>query len=63
MVVLLLVGVVRLGVPDEGVGEVGETVTDGPGIDEAQGFLVAGLAEQALAGPEHDRVDRQPQLR
>src|SRR5580700_4866859 len=62
MVVLLLVEVVLLGVPDEGVGEVGETVTDGPGIDQAHGFLVAGLAEEALAGPEHDRVDRQPQL-
>jgi hypothetical protein len=30
MVVLLLVGVVLLGVLDERVGEVGETVTDGP---------------------------------
>ena len=32
------------------------------GIDEAHGLLVAGLAEEALAGPEHDREDDQPQL-
>jgi len=51
-----------LGVSDELVGKEGEAVTDDLGVDEAQGFLVAGLAEQALAGPEHDRVDEQPQL-
>jgi hypothetical protein len=35
-----------LGVSDELVGEVGEAVTDGPGVDEAHGFLVAGLAPE-----------------
>ena len=57
-------GVVRrpLGVPDHLVGEEGETVTDGLGVDEAHGFLVAGLAEEALARPEYDREDDQPQL-
>ena len=49
-----------LGVPDALVGEEGETVTDGLGADETQGPGVAGRAEQTLAGPEHDRVDRQP---
>ncbi len=53
---------VGLGVSDGLVGEEGEVVTDGLGVDEAHGFLVAGLAEEALAGPEHDRVDHQPQL-
>ena len=47
-----------LGVSDEHVGEEGEAVTDGLGIDEAHRFLVAGLAEEAFAGPEHDWVDR-----
>src|SRR3989440_5701967 len=51
-----------LGLPDELVGEEGEAVTDFLGIDEAHGFLVAGLAKEALAGPEHDREDDQPQL-
>ena len=57
-------GAVRhpLGLPDELVGEEGEAVTDGLGIDEAHGFLVAGLAEESLASPEHDREDDQPQL-
>ena len=57
-------GAVRhpLGLPDELVGEEGEAVTDCLGIDEAHGFLVAGLAEEALASPEHDREDDQPQL-
>ena len=56
-------GAVRpLGVPDGLVGEDGDAVTDGLGVDEAHGFLVAGLAEEALAGPEHDREDLQPQL-
>jgi hypothetical protein len=49
-------------VSDGLVGEVGEVVGDDPDIDEAHGFLVAGLAEEAPAGPEHDRVDHQPQL-
>ena len=50
------------GVSDEFVGEKDQAVTDGLGIDEAHGFFVAGLAEEALACPEHDRVDDQPQL-
>ena len=32
------------------------------GAYETHGFLVACLAEQALAGSEHDRVDFQPQF-
>ena len=48
--------------PDELVGEEDEAVTNGLGIDEAHGLLVAGLAEEALAGPEHDWEDDQPQL-
>ena len=57
-------GAVRrpLGVSDELVGEEDEAVTDGLGIDEAHGLLVAGLAEEALARPEHDWEDDQPQL-
>ena len=51
-----------LGVSDGLVGEVGEVVIDGAGFDQAQGFLVAGFAEEPLAGAEHDRVDHQPQL-
>src|SRR3954451_6108747 len=47
---------------DELVGEKGEAATDRLRIDEAHGLLVAGLAEEALAGPEHDREDDQPQL-
>jgi hypothetical protein len=31
-------------------------------VHEAQRFLVAGLAEEALAGTEHDGKDLQPQL-
>src|SRR3989442_5295247 len=51
-----------LGVSDGLVGEVGDVAIDGLGVDKAHGFLVAGLAEEALAGPEHDREDLQPQL-
>jgi hypothetical protein len=51
-----------LGLADELVGEEDEAVTNGLGIDEAHGLLVAGLAEEALAGPEHDWEDDQPQL-
>src|SRR5215216_2413426 len=51
-----------LGLPDELVCEEDEAVTNGLGIDKAHGFLVAGLAEEALAGPEHDREDDQPQF-
>ena len=52
----------RLGGSDHLVGKEGEAFTEGPGVDEAQGFLVAGLAEEAPTGPEHDREARQPQL-
>jgi hypothetical protein len=48
--------------PDELVGQKDEAVTNGLGIDEAHGLLVAGLAEEALAGPEHDWEDDQPQF-
>jgi hypothetical protein len=49
-----------LGVPDGLVGEEGEAVTDGPGTHQPHRFLVTGLAEEALTGPEHDREDDQP---
>src|SRR5580704_13455567 len=49
-------------VSDGLVGEEDDVVTKYPGVDEAHGFLVAGLAEEALTGPEHDREDLQPQL-
>ena len=57
-------GAVRrpLGLPDELVGEEDEAVTNGLGIDEAHGLLVAGLAEETLARPEHDWEDDQSQL-
>jgi hypothetical protein len=51
-----------LGVSDGLVGEDGQAVTDGAGVDEAHVFLAAGLAEEALANTEHERVDHQPQL-
>jgi hypothetical protein len=51
-----------LGLPDELVGEEDEALTNGLGIDEAHGLLVADVAEEALAGPEHDREEDQPQL-
>jgi hypothetical protein len=51
-----------LGLPDELVGEKDEAVTNGLGIDEAHGLLVARLAEEALAGPEHDWEDDHPQF-
>ena len=49
-----------LGLADDLVGEEGEAVTDGPGVQEAHALLVAGLLEEALAGPERDWVDHQP---
>src|SRR5689334_1305121 len=53
----------RLGVvSDDLVRDVGEAITECLAVEEAQGLLVAGLAEEALAGPEHDREDLQPQL-
>src|SRR6478672_10898855 len=48
--------------PDELVGEEGEAVTNRPGIDQAHRLPLAGLAEQALALPEDDGEDDQPQL-
>src|SRR5437667_4610028 len=51
-----------LGVPDRLVGEVGDAALEGLSVEEAHGFLVAGLGEQALAGPGGDREDLQPQL-
>src|SRR5438045_2408045 len=51
-----------LGLADDLVGEVGQPVTDGPGVEEAYGFLVARLAEEPLAGPQDDGVDHQPEL-
>ena len=51
-----------LGVPGGLVGEVGDAALDGLGPEEAEGFLAAGLAEEALAGPERDREQFQPQL-
>src|SRR5215469_10723698 len=47
-----------LGVPDDRVGEVDEAVPDGPSVKGADGLLVADLVEEAIASPEHDRVDR-----
>jgi hypothetical protein len=49
-------------VSDGLVGEDGDAVTEGLGVEEAHGFRVAGLAEEARAGAEHDREDLQPQL-
>jgi hypothetical protein len=49
-------------VPDGLVGEVREVASDGPGAEEPHTFLVAGLAEKALASPEHDRVNHESQL-
>jgi hypothetical protein len=40
----------------------GDVALYGLGVHEAQGFLVAGLAEEALASPDNDRKDLQPQL-
>jgi hypothetical protein len=51
-----------LGLRGEFVNQVGEAVTDSAGVEQAHRLLVAGLAEESLAGPEHDRVDHQPQL-
>src|SRR5215467_3533543 len=51
-----------LGISDALVDEVGDAVIDGPGVHEARESLVAGLAEEALAGPEHDREDLQPRF-
>src|SRR6185437_7256466 len=52
----------RLRVADQLVSEEGEASTDGLRAEQAQRLLVTGRAEQALARPEHDRDDDQPQL-
>jgi putative ABC transport system permease protein len=44
------------------VDHVDEAVPDGPALDETGRLLAAGLAEEALAGPDHDGEDEQPQL-
>jgi hypothetical protein len=44
------------------IAEQGEAVTDRAGVDQAHGLHGAGLAEEALAGPGHERVGHQPQL-
>jgi hypothetical protein len=45
------------------VGEAGDAALEGQqDVEEAHGFLVAGLAEQALAGPGGDWEDLRPQL-
>src|SRR2546425_10653227 len=49
-----------LGVLDALVCEERGVSVEGPEIDEAHGLLAAGLAEEALAGAEHDREDLQP---
>ena len=49
-----------LGLADDLLGEEGEAVADGPGVEEAHAVLVAGLLEEAFAGPERDRVNHQP---
>src|SRR3954462_5717875 len=48
--------------PDDLVGEKDEAVTNRLGVAEAIGLFVAGLVEEAPAGPEHDREDDHPQL-
>src|SRR4029453_17578382 len=50
------------GVADELVSEEDEAATNALSVHEAHGLLVAGLAEEALASPEHDGEDDQPQL-
>src|SRR5882724_10299070 len=52
-----LSGPARRSCPHGLVGKEGDTVSEGLSLDEAHAFLVAGLAEEALAGPEHDRED------
>ena len=52
----------QLRVSDGSAGEDDDVAFKGPRIDEAHRFSIAGLAEEARAGPEHDREDLQPQL-
>src|SRR5437899_11355691 len=51
-----------LDVSDTLVSEKGDVAIDRLGGYEPHGFLVARLAEEALAGAEHHRVDLQAQL-
>jgi hypothetical protein len=48
------------GLADGLVGEPSETVSERRGIDEPHGLLVAGLAEEALAGAEDDGEHDEP---
>ncbi len=52
----------RSGVLHDLVGDEREPVADRARVEEAHRLLVGGLAEQALAVPEHDREDHEPQL-
>ena len=49
----------RLGLTGALVDEVGESAPDGLRVDQAQGSLVAGLAEQTLTRAERNREDGQ----
>jgi hypothetical protein len=51
-----------LALPDELLGEEDEAANNGLDVDEPHGLLLAGLPEEALARPEHDREDDQPHL-
>jgi hypothetical protein len=51
-----------LGLVHDLVRHIGNFAVDDLAVEEAQGFLVASLAEEALAVSEHDRVDLQPKL-
>jgi hypothetical protein len=45
-------------VSDALVDEIGEALTDCSAADETHGHLVASLTEEALASPQHNRIDR-----
>src|SRR4051812_13347301 len=49
-------------VANRSVDQQRDPVADGPRVDELQALLVARLAEQALALPEHDREHHEAQL-
>ena len=49
-------------VSDALVDEVGEALIDRSAAHETHGLLVASLAEEALASPQHNRIDRQSHL-
>src|SRR6476660_6036987 len=52
----------RLRESDSLVGEGRRIAVKGPDVDEAHRLLAGGLAEEAVAGAQHDREDLQPQL-